>query len=58
MSKEIIDRLNELLECERAGVEAALGLATSTAPGFTHGELRAPVNDSPFLRLSASLLGR
>lgn len=39
MSREIIDCLNELLECERDGVEAALGLAASAAPGFTHGEL-------------------
>ncbi len=45
MSREIIDRLNELLECERAGVEAALGLATSEAPGFTHGELKKFAED-------------
>jgi len=45
MSGEIIDRLNELLECERAGVEAALGLSTSQAPGFTHGELRKFAED-------------
>ncbi len=45
MSREIIDRLNELLECERAGVEAALGLSTSAAPGFTHGELRKFAED-------------
>ncbi len=45
MSQEIIDRLNELLECERAGVEAAMGLATSQAPGFTHGELKKFAED-------------
>ena len=45
MSQEIIDRLNELLECERAGVEAAMGLATSGAPGFTHGELKKFAED-------------
>ena len=45
MSQEIIDRLNELLECERAGVEAAMGLATSDAPGFTHGELKKFAED-------------
>ncbi len=45
MSREIIDRLNELLECERAGVEAALGLSTSQAPGFTHGELKKFAED-------------
>jgi hypothetical protein len=45
MSQEIIDRLNELLECERAGVEAAMGLATSEAPGFTHGELKKFAED-------------
>ncbi len=45
MSREIVDRLNELLECERAGVEAALGLATSAAPGFTHGELKKFAED-------------
>ncbi len=45
MSQEIIDRLNELLEYERAGVEAAMGLATSSAPGFSHGELQKFAED-------------
>ena len=45
MSQEIIDRLNELLESERAGVEAAIGLATSDAPGFSHGELQKFAED-------------
>jgi hypothetical protein len=45
MSQEIIDRLNELLESERAGVEAALGVAASGAPGFTHGELQKFAED-------------
>jgi hypothetical protein len=45
MSQEIIDRLNELLECERAGVETAMGLGTSAAPGFTHGELKKFAED-------------
>jgi len=45
MSQEIIDRLNELLEYERAGVEAAMGLATSNAPGFSHGELQKFAED-------------
>ncbi len=45
MLQETIDRLNELLECERAGVEAAMGLATSEAPGFTHGELKKFAED-------------
>jgi uncharacterized protein DUF6306 len=45
MSQEIIDRLNELLESERAGVETALGLATSDAPGFSHGELQKFAED-------------
>ncbi len=45
MSREIVDRLNELLECERAGVEAALGLGASGAPGFTHGELQKFAED-------------
>ncbi|HEY7725216.1 MAG TPA: DUF6306 domain-containing protein [Anaeromyxobacteraceae bacterium] len=45
MSQEIIDRLNELLESERAGVEAALGLAPSDAPGFSHGELQKFAED-------------
>jgi hypothetical protein len=44
-SDEIVDRLNELLECERAGVEAALSLGASTAPGFTHGELQKFAED-------------
>jgi hypothetical protein len=45
MLREIIDRLNELLECERAGVEAALQLATSEARGFTEGELKKFAED-------------
>ncbi len=45
MSREIVDRLNELLECERAGVEAALGLGASTAPGLTHGEMKKFAED-------------
>ena len=45
MSHEIVDRLNELLECERAGVQAALGLGASGAPGFTHGELQKFAED-------------
>jgi hypothetical protein len=45
VSREIVDRLNELLECERAGVEAALGLGASGAPGFTHGELQKFAED-------------
>jgi hypothetical protein len=45
MSQEIIDRLNELLESERAGVEAAMALATSDAPGFSHGELQKFAED-------------
>jgi len=45
MSREIIDRLNELLECERAGVEATLGLGASEAPGLTHGELKKFAED-------------
>jgi hypothetical protein len=45
MSQEMIDRLNELLECERAGVEAAMGLGASDAPGFSHGELQKFAED-------------
>src|SRR5574342_747415 len=45
MSQETIDRLNELLEFERAGVEAAMGLATSDAPSFSHGELQKFAED-------------
>jgi len=45
MSQEIINRLNELLVCERAGVDAAMSLATSEAPGFTHGELKKFAED-------------
>lgn len=45
MSREIIDRLNELLECERAGVEVAMRLATSEARGFTEGELKKFAED-------------
>ncbi|HEY7725217.1 MAG TPA: DUF6306 domain-containing protein [Anaeromyxobacteraceae bacterium] len=45
MSQEIIDRLNELLECERAGVEVALGLAASEAPTLTRGEMKKFAED-------------
>jgi len=45
MSREIVDRLNELLDSERAGVEVALGLGASAAPGFTHGELKKFAED-------------
>ena len=45
MSQVIINRLNELLVCERAGVDAAMSLATSEAPGFTHGELKKFAED-------------
>jgi hypothetical protein len=45
MSQEIIDSLNELLEGERAGVHAALGLANSNAIGFSHGELQKFAED-------------
>ncbi len=45
MSQEIVGRLNEVLECERAGVEVAMRLATSEAPGFTHGELQKFAED-------------
>lgn len=45
VSREIIDRLNELLVCERAGVEAAMGLAASEARGFTQGELKKFAED-------------
>lgn len=45
MSQEIIERLDELLGCERAGVEAAMRLAASAAPGFTEGELKKFAED-------------
>jgi len=45
MSREIVERLNELLECERAGVEVAMRLATSEARGFTEGELKKFAED-------------
>ncbi len=45
MSREIVDRLNELLESERAGVEVALRLGASAAPGFTHGEMKKFAED-------------
>lgn len=45
MSREIVDRLNELLECERAGVEVAMRLAASEARGFTEGELKKFAED-------------
>jgi len=44
-SQEMIDHLNELLEGERAGVEAAMGLATSGAPGLSHGEMQKFAED-------------
>lgn len=45
MSREIVNRLNELLECERAGVEVAMRLAASEARGFTEGELKKFAED-------------
>lgn len=45
MAREIIHGLNELLECERAGVEVAMRLATSEARGFTEGELKKFAED-------------
>lgn len=45
MSREIVNRLNELLECERAGVEVAMHLAASEARGFTEGELKKFAED-------------
>jgi len=45
VSRGIVDRLNELLECERAGVETALSLGASTAPGLTHGEMKKFAED-------------
>lgn len=45
MTREIIHGLNELLECERAGVEVAMRLATSQARGFTEGELKKFAED-------------
>lgn len=45
MAPGVIERLNELLECERAGVEAAMRLATSEAPAFTQGELKKFAED-------------
>ena len=40
MSQEIVDRLNELLEAERAGVELATKLATAASKGYAAGELK------------------
>lgn len=40
MSQEILDRLNELLEAERAGVELATELATAAPKGYAEGELK------------------
>lgn len=40
MSQEIIDRLNELLEAERAGVETAVKLASAEWKSYTHEDLR------------------
>ena len=61
MSREIVDRLNELLECERAGVEVALGLGASVAPGFTRGELKKFAEDEGWacggLRMAILRLG-
>lgn len=40
MSQEILDRLNELLEAERAGVELVTELATVASKGYAEGELK------------------
>lgn len=45
MAREIIHGLNELLECERAGVEVAMRLVASEARGFTEGELKKFAED-------------
>lgn len=45
MSREIIRRLNELLEGHRAGIEAAMRLAGSEARGLTEGELKKFAED-------------
>ena len=38
--EEIVSRLNELLEAERAGVEAATGLATADMKSYTRADIR------------------
>ncbi len=38
--EEIVERLNELLEAERAGVEAATGLATADLKSYTREDIR------------------
>src|SRR3972149_4022223 len=38
--EEIVNRLNELLEAERAGVEAATGLATADMKSYTRDDIR------------------
>ena len=45
MSQEILDRLNELLEAERAGVELATELATAASKGYAAGELKKFMED-------------
>jgi hypothetical protein len=40
MSQEIVDRLNELLEAERAGVVLATELAKTASKGYAEGELK------------------
>ena len=45
MSQEILDRLNELLEAERAGVELATKLATAASKGYAAGELKKFMED-------------
>jgi hypothetical protein len=37
---EIVERLNDLLEWERGGVEVAMGLAASETCGLTRGPFR------------------
>jgi hypothetical protein len=40
MSREVLDRLNELLEAERAGVEVATELARLGPRGYAEGDLK------------------
>jgi hypothetical protein len=43
--EQIVDRLNELLEAERAGVEAAAGLATAGLKSYTADDIRKFAED-------------
>jgi len=55
MSQEIIDRLNELLEAERAGVQLATEFVTAFSKRYAEGELKKFIATRPSTLSSGSI---